>query len=421
MTEESANFACMNEDDPTAAMVMRHNREMVACMLEMQVVPEEDLRAYCARKRASLGISTHAVKQMLNVSVMLRRMPKLAQLAADGGHLDLGRLSSIENQVSGVSDEHIAQVEDLLIDRLTPKVRDQDLPQRRTLANYARTIVGSVDPEAVVAKRDHKTPKVSMRVTDHGQYQLSATLDPLNGAKVYSALHKRAGKKVTPETLYKALVELIDQQLITRIRLHAFADPSMADAVYLLGAGYLFGDDAKAVMEAVTSEDVLSAEGAKKTQDKYQIPESLRSFIMARDGSCRFPGCSVTARNCQIDHVVPFSQGGKTVDSNLQCLCPPHHTLKTEKLVQVVMDAVGVCEWTLNDGTLLRTLPNGPLSHAPARSEAAQAASVRGHTIQHDIKRRRARGSRLSPGMTREVPRLQPERSTDGKPSSLRE
>lgn len=134
MTGEIASFACMNEDDPTAAMVMRHNREMVACMLEMQVVREEDLRAYCARRRAELGISTHAVKQMLNVSVMLRRMPRLAQIAADGGHLDLGRLSSIENQVSGVSDEHIAEVEELLIDRLTPRVQDQDLPQRRTLA-----------------------------------------------------------------------------------------------------------------------------------------------------------------------------------------------------------------------------------------------------------------------------------------------
>lgn len=397
MTGEIASFACMNEDDPTAAMVMRHNREMVACMLEMQVVREEDLRAYCARRRAELGISTHAVKQMLNVSVMLRRMPRLAQIAADGGHLDLGRLSSIENQISGVSDEHIAEVEELLIDRLTPRVQDQDLPQRRTLANYAREIVGSVEAEAVVAKRDHSSPKARMRVTDHGQYQLSATLDPFNGAKLYAVLHKLAKKKITPETLYAALVELIDQQVMTQVRLHAVADSSVGDSVYLLGAGPLSGADAEAVLDAVTSEEILSSEGTQ-TQDKYQIPASLRAFIMARDGSCRFPGCSVNALNCQIDHVVPFSQGGKTADCNLQCLCQQHHTLKTEKLVQVSMDTCGVCEWTLNDGTLLRTLPNGPLGLAPARSAAAQAASVRGHTIQRDIERRKARGSKAKPG-----------------------
>jgi Domain of unknown function (DUF222) len=61
----------------------------------------------------------------------------------------------------------------------------------------------------------------------------------------------------------------------------------------------------------------------------YRVPESLRGFLVARDGTCRFPGCSRPAAGCDIDHAEPWQAGGRTDRANLGCLCRRHHVLKT--------------------------------------------------------------------------------------------
>lgn len=61
----------------------------------------------------------------------------------------------------------------------------------------------------------------------------------------------------------------------------------------------------------------------------YAIPDRLRDFLVARDRSCRFPGCRQPASRCQVDHVVAWDAGGATDPANLHLLCPRHHQLKT--------------------------------------------------------------------------------------------
>ncbi len=56
---------------------------------------------------------------------------------------------------------------------------------------------------------------------------------------------------------------------------------------------------------------------------------ALREFLLARDGTCRFPGCPVPAVRCDLDHEVPFDAGGPTDRANLGALCRRHHRLKT--------------------------------------------------------------------------------------------
>jgi hypothetical protein len=34
------------------------------------------------------------------------------------------------------------------------------------------------------------------------------------------------------------------------------------------------------------------------------VPDALRDFLIARDVTCRFPGCTRPAEACDIDHVV---------------------------------------------------------------------------------------------------------------------
>jgi hypothetical protein len=58
------------------------------------------------------------------------------------------------------------------------------------------------------------------------------------------------------------------------------------------------------------------------------IRRSLRQAIIERDRVCVVPGCGI-AKGLEIDHLVPFAQGGPTSIDNLQRLCKHHHRLKT--------------------------------------------------------------------------------------------
>jgi len=96
----------------------------------------------------------------------------------------------------------------------------------------------------------------------------------------------------------------------------------------------------------------------------YHPDATTTVMVRTRDGHCRFPGCSVPASRCQLDHVVPFAHhtpiaGGWTIVSNLQCLCQFHHNLKTMGRLRATMLGCGVVVWTSRYGTATVTLPGG--------------------------------------------------------------
>ena len=52
----------------------------------------------------------------------------------------------------------------------------------------------------------------------------------------------------------------------------------------------------------------------------------LRRAIEARDRRCQHPsGCDVPARDCDVDHIVPHSQGGPTSQFNGRLQCRTHN------------------------------------------------------------------------------------------------
>jgi len=85
---------------------------------------------------------------------------------------------------------------------------------------------------------------------------------------------------------------------------------------------------------------------------KYRPIHVLSMFIRLRDKHCTYPGCTVKAKHCDIDHMDPFNhknprKGGLTVPENLHCVCRTHHLLKTRKLLRAHRDrATGAVVWT---------------------------------------------------------------------------
>jgi hypothetical protein len=96
------------------------------------------------------------------------------------------------------------------------------------------------------------------------------------------------------------------------------------------------------------------------------LPAPLRFYVLARDGGCRAPGCTVRSpRRLQMDHAVPFPDG--TSDpANTGCLCIPHHQAKTAGLSRIENSkANGSCDWISARGERVH-IPARPFLHDPA-------------------------------------------------------
>ncbi|MBE7372567.1 HNH endonuclease [Dermacoccus barathri] len=74
---------------------------------------------------------------------------------------------------------------------------------------------------------------------------------------------------------------------------------------------------------------------------------------------CRCPYCTRPATSADLDHVIPFAEGGATSGSNLQSLCRHHHRAKTFGGYAVSMDAEATCEWESPTGRSWVTRPGG--------------------------------------------------------------
>lgn len=78
------------------------------------------------------------------------------------------------------------------------------------------------------------------------------------------------------------------------------------------------------------------------------VPPALRRALLARDGGCRFPGCT-NRRFVDAHHIQHWARGGETSERNLVMLCRRHHTLVHEAAYSV--------EWR-GSGLVFRR-PNG--------------------------------------------------------------
>jgi predicted restriction endonuclease len=68
--------------------------------------------------------------------------------------------------------------------------------------------------------------------------------------------------------------------------------------------------------------------------------------VKFRDRVCVFPPCRKAADKCDLDHRLPFSQGGNTSADNLQPLCPKHHEMKHDHGWTVDKRSDGATVWT---------------------------------------------------------------------------
>jgi hypothetical protein len=91
----------------------------------------------------------------------------------------------------------------------------------------------------------------------------------------------------------------------------------------------------------------------------YQPPADLAQFVIARDRTCRAPGCERPAAQSDLHHVQWWSRGGHTNAANLVPACERIHY------------GIHRGGWTLTreqDGTTIWTSPTGHVYRVPPAS-----------------------------------------------------
>ncbi|MGV1008467.1 MAG: hypothetical protein ACOYBY_07645 [Dermatophilaceae bacterium] len=92
-------------------------------------------------------------------------------------------------------------------------------------------------------------------------------------------------------------------------------------------------------------------------QHTYRPGAALAKLVRARDGTCRYPGCTTPAQRCDLDHVIAYPHG-PTSAANLQTLCRVHHGVKHHSGWTVHMTPDGTCTWTAPNGRSHTTHPH---------------------------------------------------------------
>jgi hypothetical protein len=98
---------------------------------------------------------------------------------------------------------------------------------------------------------------------------------------------------------------------------------------------------------------------------RYKPPQPMAEHVLARDGVCAAPGCSVPAHRCDLDHTTEYHdrpangspEQGTTSADNLGPLSHHCHRLKTDGGFTLTQVAPGVFEWHTPAGYTYRVTP----------------------------------------------------------------
>ncbi len=89
----------------------------------------------------------------------------------------------------------------------------------------------------------------------------------------------------------------------------------------------------------------------------YRPSRKLQHLVRARSARCTAPGCGRPAARCDLDHTVPWDQGGITCECGLAPLCRHHHKCKQTQGWRLAQPEPGVLIWHTPSGRTYATKP----------------------------------------------------------------
>ncbi|HUB21460.1 MAG TPA: DUF222 domain-containing protein [Streptosporangiaceae bacterium] len=97
--------------------------------------------------------------------------------------------------------------------------------------------------------------------------------------------------------------------------------------------------------------------GHDHAEPGYRPSRKLQHLIQVRNARCTAPGCGRAAARCDLDHTVPWDQGGLTCECDLAPLCRHHHRCKQAEGWRLEQPEPGVLVWRTPVGRTYATTP----------------------------------------------------------------
>jgi hypothetical protein len=334
--------------------------------------------AIASELAAALRVSRALASSYLSDATVLReRLPKVGQCLA-AGDINYAMFQVIAYRTALITDAKALAAVDTQVAARAPRWPSLT---RSSLAMRVDTIVAKVDGDAIRrTNKEIKDRHLNVSETEPGMAEVYGKVFASTGHALDRRLDELAGTvcEADPRTKAQRRADALSALVAGADRLACnCGDPQCTDTrgrarqrdvvIHVIAEqptidgtgrtpGYMAGADglipAEVVMELAKSAKLrpLIHPVDGKPEPGYLPSAKLAEFIRCRDLTCRAPGCNEPAVYCDIDHTIPYADGGLTHPSNLKCLCRKHHLLKT---------FWGWQDKQLPDGTVIWTLPSG--------------------------------------------------------------
>ncbi|MEX3504988.1 HNH endonuclease signature motif containing protein [Corynebacterium sp. LK2510] len=317
----------------------------------------------------------------------LRSLPRLRELHFDTKLLDVSRLAAINRTLcvlpADFPEQSWAVVDDALVAMFTKLKPGASLPSVWTITNRLRRLIARLDASVNFDRKKRARREASSApsvnffpANSDGEDRAGLTLITDNATMSCIEAAVKAAAREHKLSFADTLIKLIAGEISTSVRpvLNLYSPRQAGAPVYFPGFGWSTASDLETLHRLFdatppTINDLDAARSART--ESYTPTKAMADYVRLRDGTCVYPGCHKPAEACQLDHRIPFGDGGPTTPDNLFCLCQHHHNLKTDRRGFYLPDPyTGETVWLFADGTWLisedkgilgdMTLPDNP-------------------------------------------------------------
>jgi hypothetical protein len=342
------------------------------------VVDDAADRAFVSHEiAAALRITRPAADHLVNVCRRLARtLPVTARALADG-RISEKHAIVISDETGPLTAELAGQVEA----RLIPGAQWQTVGQFRSAV---RKLVAALDPDGFADRHARQRSQTDVAVTDYGDgiSGMFATMTTPDAALIKTAVDAWADQHRTlmPETTVgerrcAALVDWARRYLagptVPTRHGHRVNIDLIIDLPTLLGLAEHPGEiPGYGIIPAPLARQ-LAADGTWRrlvtdphtghlldcSRTRYRPSQALTDYLLARDRTSTFPGSTVPASRCDIDHNTPYPTGPTNAD-NLAPFDRRAHRAKTHAHYTAQRTPDGTTRWTTPTGHTYKTRPH---------------------------------------------------------------
>ena len=405
----AAYFATEREGDPVsaAARLGRESEYALYGAFAADGSSIEDFELCVASYRSASGRSKREVERGVLGYARLKDLPQLRRLQEETLRLDVSRLAAIDSALdllgSRVTPEIFAEFDRALVRLFTPTKPAEELPSPTRVSHALRRRIAAIDPSVDCDPKKRRKRSFPDPTEDSATFFESVIdgvvqqgVEVLTNATTMALIRAQIEQTSREEKLSPtaAMIALLTGTAAPRkivLNVYSPVKRHPGDPIYIPGFGWSDAPATAAFEELGDAIRVADLDAAATVATPSYTPTPLmRCFVNARDRTCVFPGCEQPAEQCQLDHRIPFDQGGATTADNLFALCQKHHNVKTDRRAFYVPDpATGDIIWLFADGTYAMSNNNGLFS------EQITPVNPRWRSSLDSIRKNKARASQF--------------------------